>query len=204
MNASSSAPGDRRPSAGILAGGAGSRFGGMDKGWIELRGRPLIEWTIEAVRPQATEVLVSANRNLERYRALGVTVLGDAGRAEGDGGSYDGPLAGLVRLLGAAGHEWLLCLPCDAVRIPADLGRQFALAIEASAADIAVLADADGLHPTFCLVRTSLAADARRCFEEGERGLKRWFSRHRLERVEGATPVNINTPEALRALELRL
>jgi len=188
-------------SAGILAGGASTRFGGQDKGWIVLRGRPLIEWTLEAVRPQARQLLVSANRNLDRYRALGVTVVSDAGA---DAERFDGPLAGLARLLGAADQDWLLCVPCDAVQLPFDLALQFAAAASAAQADIAVLADAEGLHPTFCYVRTALAADAQRCFDDGERAPRRWFERHRVARVEGPAPINLNTPEALRALELRL
>ncbi len=187
-------------SAGILAGGAGTRFGGQDKGWIEWRGRPLIEWTLEAVRPQAREVLVSANRNVDRYRALGVTVVSDPCTGQE---RFDGPLAGLLSLLEAARQDWLLCVPCDAVQVPADLAQRFAAAASAGQADIAVLADGQGLHPTFCFVRTALAADARRCFEDGERAPRRWFERHRIARLEAPAPINLNTPEGLRALELR-
>ena len=185
--------------AGILAGGAGVRFGGQDKGFVELRGRPLIEWTLDAVRPQARDVLISANRNLDRYRALGVAVLSDANADE-----HAGPFAGLVRLLGAATSDWLLCVPCDAVTIPPDLALQFAQCIAAENADIAVLADAQGIHPTFSFIRSALAADAKVQFLAGERAPKRWFQRHRVARLLGAPPVNLNTPEALAALESRL
>lgn len=184
------------PSAGILAGGAGTRFGGLDKAWVELDGRPLIEWTLEALRPQAAELLISANRNIQRYRALGATVVADA-----DPRAFDGPLAGLVQLLAAARQEWLLCVPCDAVGLPPDLGARLQACAEAEHADIAVLADADGIHPTFCWVRSGLAEDARRCFEAGERAPRNWFKRHRVARLIGPTPRNINTPAALAALK---
>lgn len=187
------------PSGGILAGGAGTRLGGADKGWVVFEGRSLIEWTVDALRPQAAELLISANRHLERYRALGATVVGDA-RPE----SYDGPLAGLVQLLSAARRDWLLCVPCDAVRLPADLAARLAECAAAERADIAVLADAQGIHPTFCYVRTALAEDARRCFEGGERAPRKWIARHRLARLMAPTPLNLNTPEALAALKSRL
>lgn len=183
------------PSAGILAGGAGTRFGGQDKGWVEWRGRPLIAWVLEALRPQAGEVLISANRNLERYAALGARVVADPGPDE-----YPGPLAGMARLLEAARAEWLLCVPCDALRLPPDLGARLRAAAADGKADIAVLADEYGLHPTFCLLRTSLAADARAAFDAGERAPRRWFDRHRIARLEGAVPLNLNTPEALASL----
>lgn len=187
------------PSGGVLAGGAGTRLGGVDKGWVALQGRPLIEWTLDALRPQAAELLISANRNRERYAALGATVVGDA-RPE----AYDGPLAGLVELLSAARRDWLLCVPCDAVRLPVDLAVRLAECAAAERADIAVLADAHGIHPTFCYVRTALAADARHCFESGERAPRKWFARHRLARLIAPTPLNLNTPEALAGLKLRL
>lgn len=185
-------------SGGVLAGGAGSRFGGQDKAWIGLRGHALVEWTIDALRPQADEILVSANRNVERYASLDVRVLRDA-----QPDAPQGPLAGIVQLMGAATHDWLLCVPCDAVHLPPDLGTRFAAAVDAAGADIGVLADAQGLHPTFCYLRTALASDAQRCFEGGERAPRRWLARHRIARLEGPTPLNLNTPEALRALELQ-
>ena len=45
-------------SAIIVAGGAGSRLGGVDKPWLEVGGRPILEQVIEAVRPWADAVVV--------------------------------------------------------------------------------------------------------------------------------------------------
>jgi molybdopterin-guanine dinucleotide biosynthesis protein A len=185
-------------SGGILAGGAGTRFGGVDKGWVEFEGRPLIAWVLDVLRPQVDEVLISANRNRERYAALGATVLADASPE-----TFDGPLAGLVQLLSAARHDWLLCVPCDALTLPADLAARFAARVDAEAADIAVLTDGEGMHPTFCLVRTSLADDARQAYAAGERALRGWFARHRVVRVEGSPPLNLNTPGSLAGVKLR-
>lgn len=190
--------------AGILAGGAGSRFGGQDKGWVEWRGRPLVQWTLDAISPQVRDVVISANRHLDRYRALGVAVVGDRAEAAAPAEhGYEGPFAGMVRLMGVLCREWLLCVPCDAVRLPCDLSQQLLAAALAEGTELAVLQDVNGLHPTFCLVRASLAADARRAFEAGERAPRRWFERHRFARLDGPTPLNLNTPEALRALELQ-
>lgn len=185
-------------SGGVLAGGAGTRFGGADKGWVEFEGRPLIEWTLHALRPQVDEILISANRNRERYAALGANVLADSS-PEG----FDGPLAGLVQLLSAAQYDWLLCVPCDALTLPPNLAAQFAARAQAEAADIAVLADEAGIHPTFCFLRTALAADARAAFAAGERAPRRWFARHRAAQLKAASPLNLNTPEGLAAVKWR-
>jgi molybdopterin-guanine dinucleotide biosynthesis protein A len=194
----SAAPLREQISAGILAGGAGARFGGRDKGWIEWQGRPLVEWTLDALRSQAAEILISANRNLERYAALGPRVLCDP-----DPQAYEGPLAGMVQLLAAARHDWLMCVPCDAPDLPADLARRFSTVVAAEAADIAVVADESGIHPTFCFIRTALAGDAARRFAEGERAPRRWFARHRLAALTMPCPLNLNTPEGMAAVKWR-
>lgn len=150
------------------------------------------------MRPQAQEVLISANRNLERYAQFGAKLVEDA-----TGAPWQGPFAGLVRLLESAAGDWLLCVPCDAVFLPADLGARFAQRVCEEQADLAVLAEGDEIHPTFCFVRTALAHDARRCFEAGERAPRRWFARQRMARLQGPAPINLNTPESLAELELR-
>jgi molybdopterin-guanine dinucleotide biosynthesis protein A len=183
------------PSGGVLAGGAGTRFGGQDKGWVEWQGRPLIAWVLDALRPQAGELLISANRNIERYAALGVRVVADIQAAQ-----HQGPLAGMVELLGAARADWLLCVPCDALWLPPDLGARFGALVADKNADIAVLADAEGIHPTFCYLRTALAGDARAAVEAGERAPRRGLERPRLVRLEAATPLNLNSPGALASV----
>ncbi|WP_338073071.1 molybdenum cofactor guanylyltransferase [Halochromatium salexigens] len=61
----------------MLAGGAGRRMRGVDKGLIELDGRPLVQWVAEALRPQVATLLISANRHRERYAQFGWPVLAD-------------------------------------------------------------------------------------------------------------------------------
>ena len=88
----------------ILAGGRGSRMGGVDKGLQLLDGRPLVEHALERLRRQAGErlagCLVNANRNLDVYRALGVPVWPDPGTGPA---AFPGPLG--VSLIGTAWRE---------------------------------------------------------------------------------------------------
>jgi molybdopterin-guanine dinucleotide biosynthesis protein A len=53
--------------AGILAGGESLRMHGSDKGLIELLGRPLIQYSIEDIKPQVGQILINANRNINSY-----------------------------------------------------------------------------------------------------------------------------------------
>jgi molybdopterin-guanine dinucleotide biosynthesis protein A len=175
---------------GILAGGEGKRFGGADKGWLELRGQPFVMQVRDALAPQVHELVISANRNLHRYAALGhLVVTDDVGR---------GPAAGLLRLMEVASHSWVLCAPCDALALPPTLARDFLDAQWAEEADIVLLHDGAHVHPTCCLVARSLAPDLRRYLEGGSTALWRWQARHRLAEMRLATPfVNLNDELAL-------
>jgi len=99
----------------VLAGGEGRRMGGRDKGLLTWCGRPLIAWVLARVVAHADAVLVSANRHLARYGALGHPVVRDPRPGLG-------PLGGL---LGASSRlppdHALLTLPCDTPCLPADL-----------------------------------------------------------------------------------
>ena len=177
---------------GILAGGAGRRFGGADKGWLEFRGRPFIERVRDAVAPQVDEIIISANRNLDRYATLGHVVVRD------DVGC--GPAAGLLQLLEHARHAWVLCVPCDALALPATLARALLDARWGEDADIALLRDDAGVHPTCCLVPCDLAPDLRRYLAQGRTALWRWQARHRLAHARLDTPfVNVNDASCLAA-----
>ena len=67
----------------ILAGGRGERMGGADKGWVIVDGRPLIVSVVERFAPQVGHLLISANRNIERYAALGEVVEDDTAHVNG-------------------------------------------------------------------------------------------------------------------------
>lgn len=175
---------------GILAGGQGQRFGGADKGWLPFRNRCFVEHVRDALARQVDEIIISANRNLERYAALGHPVVTDEiGR---------GPAAGLLRLLEAARQPWLLCVPCDAPQLPATLARDMLDAQWAEEADVVVLHDGAHVHPTCCLVSRKLAPDLRRYLRAGHTALWRWQARQRLAHLLTNSPfVNLNDAAAL-------
>jgi molybdopterin-guanine dinucleotide biosynthesis protein A len=73
-------------------------MGGVDKGLIELDGRVLVQWVVEALRPQVASLLISANRHRERYAQLGWPVLADHPVGV-DVAAFQGPLAGIASAL---------------------------------------------------------------------------------------------------------
>lgn len=96
----------------ILAGGKSSRMG-RDKAWIEIDGRPLLEWQIEcARRAGAREILISGRARVD-YSAFGCPVLTDKFEDVG-------PLAGIARALVAVREPLLLALAVDMPEMSSD------------------------------------------------------------------------------------
>lgn len=182
-------------SAVILAGGQGSRMGGVDKGWVEFQGKPLVLHVLERIRSQADEVLISANRSLDEYRRLGVPVLTD------DMPGYPGPLAGIRQALKTACHELLLCVPCDTPFLPPDLAERLCQALERGGEDIAVAEAGGEVQPVVFLCRKSVLPSLDAFMAQGGRGVGRWQAG--LKRVGVAFDAgafrNLNTPDELQS-----
>jgi molybdopterin-guanine dinucleotide biosynthesis protein A len=49
----------------VLAGGRGSRMGGVDKGLQSLEGKPLVQHALSRLSPQVATVMINANRHLD-------------------------------------------------------------------------------------------------------------------------------------------
>lgn len=186
----------------VLAGGQARRMGGEDKGLITLAGRPMIEYVLDALRPQVDRLLISANRNRARYERYGAPVLADAWEG------YSGPLAGMECALRTAPAGLLLTAPCDSPLIAPDYAMRMRSALAASGAEIAVARDSERLQPVFALLGTSLHPSLRDYLESGERKIDRWYRRHRMVEVDLSDRadmfLNINRPEDRAGLEARL
>lgn len=153
----------------VLAGGKGDRVGGVDKGWLPYDGAPLIEHATRRLRPQVAQLLISANRNLDRYRALGAAVVADDPRH----GAFAGPMAGIHAALLVATTPWLVVVPCDAPRLALDLVLRLGSGTATGPAAVAYLQGR--MQPAFCLVHRDLADSLDAFLERGERKLARWL-----------------------------
>lgn len=186
----------RQITGGVLAGGRGSRMGGIDKGLALLEDRPLVEHVLQALAPQLDHMLINANRNLEQYANYGYPVVSD--ELEG----HQGPLAGFAALLGACEDPWLLTVPCDTPALPTDLVSRLWDARTSGDADIAVAHDGRRMQPAHALIRCSLLSDLQTFLDSGERKIDRWYARHNVVEVDFSdqpdTFHNLNRPEDYR------
>lgn len=187
----------------VLAGGRGSRMGGVDKGLQNHLGLPLALHALMRLAPQVGHAMINANRNLGAYESFGVPVWPDALP------DYPGPLAGFLAGLEHCETPWLVTVPCDTPAFPLDLVERLAAAAAAQDAEIAMAAtqSADGttqVQPVFCLLRTSLLESLVRFTQSGQRKIDRWTAQHRCIEVpfaDEAAFFNANTPDDLQQLQ---
>ena len=99
----------------VLAGGAGRRVQGRDKGLILWQGKPMIAHLLQRLRPQVETLMISCNRNIDQYQAYGFSLVVDQ-RPD-----YQGPLAGIEAAIKHAHNEFLLITACDMPLLPEDL-----------------------------------------------------------------------------------
>jgi molybdenum cofactor guanylyltransferase len=182
-----------RLALGILAGGRGQRFGGRDKGWIEVGGRAQIGCVIDALRSSVDRVLVSANRHLDDYRQLGVDVVADRWP------DHPGPMAGLASLLHGLREDFLLTVPVDALRFPTGFVARMLMERGEERFHAVVAEDDDGLQPLFALYPAALGPHVTETFESGRRSVREWQHRFPVYpcRFEGIRFGNLNSPEDL-------
>lgn len=191
---------DRTTVAGvILAGGLARRMQHRDKGLILYRGRPLVCYAIDALAGAMTEIIINANRHLDRYRAFGRPVVPDRSA------SFDGPLAGILTAMRHTEAEVLVVLPCDSPLILTEHVNTLLAARAECDADIAAAHDGQRMHPVFLALKTDLKDSLQDYLNRGERKVDRWIEQHRLVLADfSATPAiftNVNTMIELNALE---
>jgi len=186
----------------VLAGGRGSRMGGVDKGLQPHHGVPLAQHALRRLAPQVAIAMLNANRNLETYAAMGVPVWPD------EIADFAGPLAGMLAGLTHCATDYLATVPCDSPDFPLDLVARLAHGLDRSKAEIAVAAtiEAGEMHPqpVFCLLEVSLRASLVAFLASGERKTGLWIRRHRSVQVpfeDAHAFLNVNTLVELAQLQ---
>ncbi len=195
----------------ILAGGRGSRMGGVDKGLQNFNGMPLALHTLMRLQMQVGNVMVNANRNLAAYESFGTSVWPDVIS------DFAGPLAGFLTGLERCESPFLVTVPCDTPLFPLDLVARLAEALERDDADIAMAAalepDKAGhvqlrTQPVFCLLRIELMESLVEFTHGGGRKIDTWTAQHKTVIVPFDLPgdsaqafANANTLTELHQLE---
>lgn len=181
----------------LLAGGAGQRLGGIDKGLALWNGRPMAHWVADTLSKVADRMLISANRSLDRYEEL------SPGGVISDDPPYQqqGPLSGLLagmRAAQASGARAVLVCPCDTPEISEDLCRSLAKAWRKEPERPVVVSCEGRVHPLHGIYPVALADVVEALLAQGERRVMKFADQVGARHVEthnARAMKNRNSPE---------
>lgn len=190
----------------ILAGGRATRLGGADKALIDLGGAPMLAHAIRRLRPQVTDIALSANGDPGRFAGFSLPVLPDPVPG------FPGPLAGVL-----AGMDWaarqgashIVTAAADTPFFPTGLVAALLAVAQRDRQPIALAATASGLHPTFGLWPVSLRDDLALALDAGTRKVSGWAlaegaARAAFDDMPFDPFFNVNTPADLAEARNRL
>lgn len=186
-------PASSHVTLGILAGGRASRLGGIDKSWLLREGLPQVMRWQRLFAGEVAAILVSANRDLGRYRDAGLQAVADRGEPD------LGPMGGLDALAATCATPWLLTIPVDLVNADSHL---ISMLASGRARDGAYAIDDEGVQPLVALWRTEAlrvaVSAALQAGDQAVHGLHRKLAMASV-RIPGPPLGNLNTPADLGA-----
>lgn len=183
----------REPAGLILAGGRGTRMGGVAKADLLLGGERLLDLCIDRLDPQVSAIAVNSNAAVKSpFPVVSDTLKG-----------HLGPLAGILAGLEWAhekGHDHVVSVAVDTPFFPCDLVPHLLMA--STETGFAICATSDGAHGTFGLWPVSLIPDLTEFLTSGGRKVRAFTDLHGagVATFPDTTPpafFNINTPADL-------
>ena len=176
-------------------------MGGVDKGLVQLHGKPLIAHVIARLAPQVDELLINANRALDQYKNFGYPVFADESQ------NFLGPLAGFQLALKHAAHDYVCMVPCDSPFLPENLVQKLFSALLENDSEIAVASSDQNSHPVFCVCKKNVLPSLEAFINSGQGKVSAWQKSLRYVEVDfsdcSEAFTNLNTLEDLAALECR-
>jgi molybdopterin-guanine dinucleotide biosynthesis protein A len=175
----------------VLAGGRSSRMG-ENKSLMQLNGKRMIEFSIDALRPLCSEVIISSNYLV--YDFTGCEVWPDELKDQA-------PMVGIYSCLKKSRTDLNIILTCDMPMIQTELLKY--LLENSTGTDITVPVHENGMIEPLCgIYRKSAGIVLSKCIEEGNYSMNNCIRKasYRLVSIDNGLPVftsnlflNINT-----------
>ncbi len=171
----------------VLCGGASSRMG-RDKATLDLRGRPMVQWVVDAMKEAGAKTVVALGDRPD----LQLPVLVD--REPGSG-----PLGAIIGAIEQYGT--LLVCPCDVPMVSSQLLREI-ISSAGAAKEPVVLAHSGHLEPLIGLYKEESLELLKIGYSKGARGPKMALNIQDYHTVHVAPDCvqNVNTPEDFESL----
>jgi molybdopterin-guanine dinucleotide biosynthesis protein A len=164
---------------------------GSDKAWLDLGGRPVISWLLEALRGAFDSVMIIANEP-QPWTTLGLPVKMDLRPGHG-------PLAGLETALAAAGREAIFVVACDMPFVTADFA--FGLAQHLPGHDAVVPWSQKGPEPLCAFYSPQCLPAVGARLDRGQLKTADFLAEVAVKRIEGADLAELD-PRGIGLLNL--
>lgn len=176
----------------ILAGGKSSRMG-TDKGFIKLNNKPFIQYSIDALKPITSKILIVSDNTLyDKFKLQRIT----------DITKNAGPISGIYSGLKASKTHYNLILSCDIPLITSSVLERLINAAENSFEIIQIENDGKTM-PLIGLYKRSVKDTFKKCLEQDERRLRVAikscnYKNVVLDKTQQHTTLNVNTREEFK------
>ena len=179
----------------ILAGGKSSRMG-TDKGFLLLNNKPFVQYSIDALKPLVSEIMIVSDN--PDYDVFGLKRISDLTKNAG-------PVAGIYSGLEASTSEYNLILSCDIPLITSDILKQLIIAIDETTEIIQIESNGKTM-PLIALYKKQVKGIFYDFLREDERRLRIAIKGCRsknikLDKAHEICTMNVNTQNELKAVE---
>lgn len=178
----------------ILSGGKSSRMG-SDKGLLNLMGKPFVQYSIDALEPLVSEIIIVSNN--KDYDAFGLKRINDEIENAG-------PLAGIYSGLKHSKTEYNLVLSCDIPLINPDILHLLVEAID-DTSEVIQIETQNKTMPLIALYKNCCASTFYKLLLNDERRLRFAVNQCKVKNVKlesenSIHTMNINTPEEYKMI----
>ncbi len=153
----------------ILAGGQGRRVDGADKGLLLHQNKPLVQHISESLRQCCDEIIISCNRNVDRYADFSDLCVGD------DLPDFQGPLSGIYSAARRARNDWIFVCPCDTPNLSPSLVNDMQYNVDQSAQTLCVAHDGQRLQNLVMLGKKTCFDTIESFLTGQQRAVKHWI-----------------------------
>lgn len=179
----------------ILAGGKSSRMG-TDKGFLLLDEKPFVQYSIDALKPLVSEIMIVSDNS--DYDVFGLKRINDITKNAG-------PLAGIFSGLEASSNEYNLILSCDIPLISTKILQKLIDNIDNDSQIIQVEIQGKSM-PLIALYRKEVLSTFDTLLKNEERRLRIAIKSCKskniiLEKEHEFSTMNVNTLKELKAVE---